>query len=220
MLGSMKNRYRTSWRRPSKRSSSVAAPSVPSNRYVFSTATIGIRRRQAASASRARVTSFSFPSSAARGTSHSSGPTISGFGVPIRSTPRFVAMMAAPTPPRRTAFGTRRQLHRLAGHVGLPSTNRGAPPARRSEASTGTATRTAVLFAASVQDERHLEMDAEAGDLPIANQNLLLLHPGPLDVAHRLACLRDRVANRGLEALAARRCQLDRLGNAHGVSSS
>src|SRR3954447_20302805 len=77
-----------------------------------------------------------------------------------------------------------------------------------------------VLFPASVQDERHLQMDAEAGDLPITHHHLLLFDPRPLDVAHGLACLRDCVANRGLEALAAGRCQLDRLGNAHGVSSS
>src|SRR6476661_2673967 len=72
----------------------------------------------------------------------------------------------------------------------------------------------------SVQDECDLKMYAKAGDLPIANEHLLLLDPRTLDIANRLASLRNRIADRSLEALAAGGCQLDRLGNAHGASSS
>jgi hypothetical protein len=53
-------------------------PSGPSNSYCFSTASHGIRRRWAVSASRARVNSFSFTSSCWRAASHSSGDTIGG----------------------------------------------------------------------------------------------------------------------------------------------
>src|SRR5437879_10369091 len=67
-----------SWRRPSNRSSRLALPSGPSNTYSFSTASHGIRRRSAASASRARVNSFSFTSSCWRAASHSCGETIGG----------------------------------------------------------------------------------------------------------------------------------------------
>src|SRR5947207_15989576 len=67
-----------SWRRPSNRSSSLALPSGPSNTYSFSTASHGIRRRSAASESRARVNSFSFTSSCWRAASHSFGDTIFG----------------------------------------------------------------------------------------------------------------------------------------------
>src|SRR5947207_6290473 len=64
-----------SWRRPSNRSSSLALPSGPSNTYSFSTASHGIRRRSAASASRARVNSFSFMRSCWRAASHSCADT-------------------------------------------------------------------------------------------------------------------------------------------------
>src|SRR4029450_9139223 len=67
-----------SWRRPSKRSSRLALPSAASNSYSFSTASQGIRRRSAASASRARVNSFSLTSSSARAAADSSGDTIGG----------------------------------------------------------------------------------------------------------------------------------------------
>src|SRR4029077_8790641 len=63
-------------RRPSNRSSRLALPFGPSNSYSFSTASHGIRRRSAASASRARVNSFSFTSSCWRAASHSCGDTI------------------------------------------------------------------------------------------------------------------------------------------------
>src|SRR5215217_1819996 len=53
-------------------------PSGPSNWYALSTASHGIRRRSAASASRARVSSFSFTSSSWRAASHASGDTIGG----------------------------------------------------------------------------------------------------------------------------------------------
>src|SRR4051812_48830218 len=68
----------TSWRRPSNRSSRLTSPSGPSNPYSFSTAIHGIRRRSAASASRARVCSFSLTSSSSRARCHSSGVTIGG----------------------------------------------------------------------------------------------------------------------------------------------
>src|SRR5262249_53060857 len=66
-------------RRPSNRSSRLALPLGPSNSYGFSTASHGIRRRSAASASRARVSSFSFTSSFFRAASHSFGDTTFGF---------------------------------------------------------------------------------------------------------------------------------------------
>src|SRR5215510_12321505 len=65
-------------RRPSNRSSKHALPFGPSNSYFFSTATHGIRRRSAASASRARVNSFSFTRSFCRAASHSFGDTTFG----------------------------------------------------------------------------------------------------------------------------------------------
>src|SRR5438552_3642008 len=56
----------------------LALPLGPSNAYSFSTASHGIRRRSAASASRARVNSFSLTSSCWRAASHSCGDTIGG----------------------------------------------------------------------------------------------------------------------------------------------
>src|SRR5262249_16460397 len=50
----------------------------PSNSYFFSTAIHGIRRRSAASASRARVKDFSFLRSCWRAASHSLRDTIGG----------------------------------------------------------------------------------------------------------------------------------------------
>src|SRR6195256_4864294 len=67
-----------SCRRPSNRSSRLALPSGPANTYAFSTATHGIRRRSAASASRARVRAFSLTRSFSRAASHSCGDTIAG----------------------------------------------------------------------------------------------------------------------------------------------
>src|SRR5919106_1462424 len=76
--GSKKKRYTISCRRPWNRSSRLTWPSGPSNAYSFSTAIHGIRRRSAASASRARVSSFSFTSSSSRAACHSWGETIVG----------------------------------------------------------------------------------------------------------------------------------------------
>src|SRR5918999_2081983 len=59
-------------------SSRLAGPLGPSNAYSFSTAILGIRRRSAASASRTRVSSFSFTNSSWRAASHSCGETIGG----------------------------------------------------------------------------------------------------------------------------------------------
>src|SRR5829696_32146 len=88
-----------SWRRPSKRSSRLAGPSGPSKRYSFSTAIQGIRRRCAASASRARVSFFSSTRSFSRAACHSCGDTIGG--VFIRDSP--------------LSWPSRRQLVRSAG---------------------------------------------------------------------------------------------------------
>src|SRR5262245_62641164 len=65
-------------RRPSNRSSRLALPSGPTNSYFFSTASHGIRRRSAASASRERVKAFSFTRSCWRAASHSCCDTIGG----------------------------------------------------------------------------------------------------------------------------------------------
>src|SRR5215510_8611215 len=65
-------------RRPSNRSSRLALPLGPSNSYFFSTASHGIRRRSAASASRERVRAFSFTRRRWRAASHSCGDTIGG----------------------------------------------------------------------------------------------------------------------------------------------
>src|SRR5207245_10706180 len=64
--------------RPSNRSSRLTLPLGPSNSYFFSTATQGIRRRSAASASRERVKAFSFTRSCWRAASHSCCDTIGG----------------------------------------------------------------------------------------------------------------------------------------------
>src|ERR1700676_4104880 len=76
-----------SCRRPSNKSSRLALPLGPSNSYFFSTASHGIRRRSAASASRARGRAFSFTRSCSRSVSHSFGDTIGG--VLIGSCPPF-----------------------------------------------------------------------------------------------------------------------------------
>src|SRR5436305_1839599 len=75
--GSKKARYTISCRRPSNRSSRLAFPLGPSKLYSFSTAIHGIRRRSAANASRAWVSSFSFTRSFCRAASHAFGDTIS-----------------------------------------------------------------------------------------------------------------------------------------------
>jgi hypothetical protein len=67
-----------SWRRSSKRSSSVAGPSDPSNTYSLSICTIGRLRRSMLSASRRRVSSFSLARRSLRAASHSSRLTICG----------------------------------------------------------------------------------------------------------------------------------------------
>src|SRR5215813_11929020 len=68
-------------RRPSNRSSRLALPLGPSNSYFFSTASHGIRRRSAASASRAWVSSFSFTRSCWRAASHSCDGTTFGISM-------------------------------------------------------------------------------------------------------------------------------------------
>ena len=72
-----------SWRRSSNRSSRLTRPLGPSKAYSFSTGSHGIRRRCAASASRARVTSFSCTSSRSRAVSHSCGVTIGGVSIVV-----------------------------------------------------------------------------------------------------------------------------------------
>src|SRR5215469_6789048 len=64
--------------RPSNRSTRLPRPAGPSNSYCFSTESQGIRRRSAASASLARVSSFSLTSSCWRAASHSCDVTIGG----------------------------------------------------------------------------------------------------------------------------------------------
>src|SRR5229473_1725118 len=65
-------------RRPSNKSSRLTLPLGPSNSYCLSTASQGIRRRSAASASRERVKAFSFTRSCCRAASHSCCDTIGG----------------------------------------------------------------------------------------------------------------------------------------------
>src|SRR4029453_6054271 len=71
----------TNWRRLSNRSSRLTLPLGPSKSYPFSTASHGIRRRSAASASRARVNSFSFTRSCCRAASPSCGDTTFGISM-------------------------------------------------------------------------------------------------------------------------------------------
>src|SRR5260370_39628125 len=66
------------WGRPLNRSRRLTLPLGPSNSYFLSTASQGIRRRSAASASRERVKAFSFTRSCWRAVSHSCGDTIGG----------------------------------------------------------------------------------------------------------------------------------------------
>src|SRR5256714_5292458 len=80
-----------SCRRPSNRSSRLALPLGPSNSYFFSTASHGIRRRSAASASRARVNSFSFTSNFWRAASHSCDETILGRLIWLASVSRSIS---------------------------------------------------------------------------------------------------------------------------------
>src|ERR1700692_5132182 len=66
------------WGRPSNKSSRLTLPLGPSNSYFLSTASQGIRRRSAASASRERVNAFSFTRSCWRAASHVCCDTIGG----------------------------------------------------------------------------------------------------------------------------------------------
>src|SRR5260370_11731723 len=66
------------WGRPLNRSRRLTLPLGPSNLYFLSTASQGIRRRSAASASRERVKAFSFTRSCLRAASHSCCDTIGG----------------------------------------------------------------------------------------------------------------------------------------------
>src|ERR1700675_5027786 len=67
-----------SCRRPSNKSSRLTLPLGPSNSYLLSTASQGIRRRSAASPSRERVKAFSFTRSCWCAASHFSCDTIGG----------------------------------------------------------------------------------------------------------------------------------------------
>src|SRR6266478_7062146 len=78
-------------RRPSNRSSRLTLPLGPSNSYFFFTASHGIRRRSAASASRARVNSFSFTSSCWRAASHSCADTILERFISLASVSRSIS---------------------------------------------------------------------------------------------------------------------------------
>src|SRR6516165_4497627 len=89
-----------SCRRPSNRSRRLTGPSGPSKRYSFCTAIHGIRRRLAASASRARVSFFSSTSSCSRAASHSCGDTIGGVFIgPVL--PQILVDDVEPAPRRR-----------------------------------------------------------------------------------------------------------------------
>src|ERR1700675_2420838 len=70
-----------SCRRPSNKSSRLTLPLGPSNWYFLSTASQGIRRRSAASASRERVSTFSFTRSCWRAASHSCCDTIGSVSI-------------------------------------------------------------------------------------------------------------------------------------------
>src|SRR3954447_25008900 len=67
-----------SWARFSNKSVRLRRPLGPSNQYSFSTAIHGMRRRSAASASRAWVSSFSLTRSFSRAAFHSCCDTIAG----------------------------------------------------------------------------------------------------------------------------------------------
>src|SRR5450755_3630829 len=78
-------------------SSRLSLPLGPSNSYFFSTASHGIRRRSAASASRERVRAFSFTRSCWRAASHSCGDTIGGVFIascPFRCSVSFSLLVA------------------------------------------------------------------------------------------------------------------------------
>src|SRR4030095_241864 len=94
--GSKKARYTISCRRLSKRSSRLALPLGPSNLYSFPTASHGIRRRSAASASRARVNSFSFTRSSWCAAFHSCGETTFGVFMPFFLLICFFFFISAP----------------------------------------------------------------------------------------------------------------------------
>src|SRR5918998_2440654 len=116
MPGSKKKRSTISWRRPSNRSSRLAGPFGPSKRYSFSTSILGIRRRSAASASRARVCSFSFTSSFSRAAFHSSGVTIGGICIGLVLLQVLVDDVEQPTPQGPLSI---HPVGRLAEHIGL-----------------------------------------------------------------------------------------------------
>src|SRR5918996_2383577 len=112
----------TSWRRPSNSSSRLTGPSGPSKRYSFSTASHGIRRRLAASASRARVSLFSSTSSAWRAASHSCGVTTGGVSI---WAPRVVVDLGGRNRPSTTQIRREPEIHRSsAGRVPRPSRSR------------------------------------------------------------------------------------------------
>src|SRR5580692_7819309 len=125
-----------SWRRPSNRPSRLTRPAGPSNQYSLSTASQGILLRSAASASRARVSSFSLTRSSSRAARHSSGETISGVFI---QSPSFVVRTLGPSP-ILTVGRPRTHRTRLASSV-IDDTNRSQDWAARRRRMTRTSHR-------------------------------------------------------------------------------
>src|SRR5918995_5603557 len=96
----------------------------PSKRYSFSTTILGIRRRLAASASRARVSLFSSTSSSWQAASHSCGVTIGGVSI---WAPRVVVVLAGEIAPSQHRYVESRKSigPRPGACLGLP--DRGTP---------------------------------------------------------------------------------------------
>src|SRR6516162_1257170 len=157
-----------SCRRPANRPGRLTGPSGPSKRYSFCTAIHGIRRRLAASASRARVSFFSSTSNSWRAASHSCGDTIGG-----------VFIVACPP------SGTRRRcrtgdptgalaLHpvrRFAQHSGLQREPVGPAPIVRRSTPVGLGVLTNALAAANdvvERDVHHGPLEVDVADLQIA----------------------------------------------------
>src|SRR5206468_1298512 len=108
---------RSSCLRPSKRSSSVALPSGPSKTYFFSMCTRGSLRRSAASASRARVASFSLARSASRAACHSVAETTEGRFIALLSAQSFVFVVSARPTVGIVAAPVRSAVEQLPGRV-------------------------------------------------------------------------------------------------------
>src|SRR5262245_36592439 len=105
----------TSWRRPSKRSSRVAGPFGPSNAYGLVISVRGMRRRAAASASRARVSSFSLTRSSWSAACQSCGETTGGMFIPVLTpAPRKTERLLAPQEDPDAQDDADRRRHRPA----------------------------------------------------------------------------------------------------------